>query len=524
MSSTDTKDPTSKKELQRQTRERQNAARIAAKKRETLEKNRLKDPAYLTAKAKQQRSDDMNRITAIFAKYNKFRRPIPKLDIRFILSCSDKYKYPIFDQQLISFNDIVNRLNISYVSSYAERRINLFLKNTKDPQILLLPPSNPLYKVGLVNLLVRIKKNIINFTDKQVQEGTVDLPVADMNSLRELIKSYIWNLKINECDNFTLLSKEDQEDKFNTSLFRICKIVNNPIPNLQAEEEKKQNDANTQINQEAIRAQSDAKNNIPQKSFVGGGDHFDNSKSGLNLDPDFLRVSGIFRNHTLMMKSAITDENIQVIINYAEKQKLPLNVEALKILNNDLNKFRIGVWIGYITPKLIKFFNSQQLLPARDDPLYNFNILNNALKIKKGIQTYTKSEVIRGSNNTILGYKSLQQLCIGYINDIKINSCAMYNLKGIDQQKDLYTNELSRMCTNVNVPIKSFDLASRNLNIIDVLKKKINNSKIVPVTVKAEGFTNIKFSDYSIKIDIEYIKNYILILLVILIIFYLCTL
>jgi uncharacterized membrane protein len=100
----------------------------------------------------------------------------------------------------------------------------------------------------------------------------------------------------------------------------------------------------------------------------------------------------------------------------------------------------------------------------------------------------------------------------------------MYNLKGIDQQKDLYTNELSRMCTNVNVPIKSFDLASRNLNIIDVLKKKINNSKIVPVTVKAEGFTNIKFSDYSIKIDIEYIKNYILILLVILIIFYLCTL
>jgi hypothetical protein len=522
MSSTDT--PTSKKNLQRQTKERENAARIAAKKRETLEKNRLKDPSYLTAKAKQQRSDDMNRIYAISEKYNKFRKPIPKLDIKFILNCSDKYKYPLFYQLLISFNDIVNRLNISYVNSYAESRINLFLKNIKDPQILLLPPSNPLYKVGLVNLLVRIKKNIINFTDKQVQDNTLDLPVADMNCLRELIKSYIWNLKINECDNFTLLSKEDQEDKFNTSLFRICKIVNNPIPNLQAEEEKKQNDANTQINQEAIRAQADAKNDIPQKSFVGGGDNFDNSQSGLNLDPDFLRVSGIFRNHTLMMKSAITDENIQVIINYAENKKLPLNAYALKILNDDLNKFKIGVWIGYITPKLINFLNARQLLPAKDDPLYNVSILNNALKIKKGFQPYKKSEVVRGSDNTILDYDSLQQMCIGYINDIKINSCAMYNLKGIDQQKDLYTNELSRICNIVNVPIKSFDLASRNLNIIDVLKKKINSSKIVPVTVKAEGFTNIKFSDYSIKIDIEYIKNYILILLVILIIFYLCTL
>jgi hypothetical protein len=515
----------SNRTIQRQAKELANAARIAAKNRETLEKKRLtSDPAYLTAKAKQQRNDDITRIMTIYENYKKTRIRIPKLDLKFITSSSEKYKYGLSIELLRCLNDIVNRLNISYINPYAEKRINLFIKNVTDPanpsktdpQIVLLPASSPLYKVGLVNLLVRIKKNIITFTDDQVIKATIDAPVNSMDCLRELCTSYIWNLKINDCDGFTLLSNDDQTDKFSRALFRICKIVNNPIPDLLAAEEKLQNDANTQINKEAVKAQSDAALGIPQKSYTGGGDNFENTKSGINLDPDFLRISGIFRNYETTKTSAITDANIQVIIDYAENKKLPLNVNALKILNDDLNKFKISIWIGYITPKLINFFNYQKLLPKQNDPLYPIEILNNALKIKKGIQTYKKSEVIRSSDGTILDYPSLQQLCIGYINDVKINNCAAYNLKGKDQQKDLYTQELYRICIMAGVPIKSIDLSDRNLNIIDVLKKKVTKAVITP-EVKKEGFINIDIDNYHL----EYVKKYILILLIILIFFYL---
>ena len=387
----------SNRTLQRQAKERANAAKIAAKNRATLDKKRqTSDPAYLTAKAKQQRNDDITRIESIFKTYEKTRKRISKLDLKFITSSSEKYKYGLTFDALRCLNDIVNRLNISYINTYAEKRINLFLKNVKDPKnpektdekIVLLPPSNPLYKVGLVNLLVRIKKNIIDFSDKQVIDATIDAPVMSMDCLRELCISYIWNLKINDCDGFTLLSKDDQQDKFNKALFRICKIVNNPIPDLFAAEEKLQNESNTLINKEAIRAQEDASNGIKQKSYTGGGDHFDNTKSGLNLDPDFLKMSAIFRNYMIAQDTAITDANIQVIIDYAENKKLPLNSNALKILNDDLNKFKINVWIGYITPKLINFLDYQKLLPSKDDPLYPIEILNNVIKIKKGIQTY----------------------------------------------------------------------------------------------------------------------------------------
>jgi hypothetical protein len=518
----------SKKTLLRQAKEKENAARIAAKNRATLEKKKLtSDPAYLTAKAKQQRNDDINRIMTIFTTYKKNRVRITKADLKFIVSSSEKYKYPLMIELLRAFNDIVNRLNISHINNYADTRIKLFLKNVTDPadpnkpdpQIVLLPASNPLYKVGLVNLLVRIKKNIIVFTDDQVKKATIDAPVNGMDCLKELCSSFIWNLKINDCDGFTLLNKDDQQDKYSRALFRICKIVNNPIPNLQEAEEKLQNDANAQINNEAVRAQADAANGIKQPSFTGGGDTFENTKGGINLDPNFLLISGIFRNYTTTKTMAITDNNIKVIIDYAEKQKQPLNVNALKILNDDLNKLKISVWIGYITPKLIKFFEYNKLLPPKENPLYPIEILNNAIKIKKGIQTYKKKEVVKGSDSTILDYPSLQELCIGYINDIKINNCAMYNLKGKDQQKDMYTNELYRICTMVGVPIKSIDLADRNMNIIDVLKKNVKKAVVTPV-VKEEGFTNI-LPDNNI---IDSLKNYLLIVIFILIFFYICRL
>jgi len=517
----------SKKTLLRQAKERENAAKIAAKNRATLEQKKLtSDPAYLTAKAKQQRNDDINRIMTIYNDYNKTRKRIPKKDLKFIVNSSDKYKFALMIELLRALNDIVNRLNISYINTYAEKRINLFLKNVKDPkdstktdpQIILLPPSNPLYKVGLVNLLVRIKKNIITFTDDQVRNATIDAPVSSMDSLRELATSYVWNLKINECDGFTLLSKEDQTDKFSRALFRICKIVNNPIPNLLEAEEKLQNDANNTINNEAIRAQADAAAGLKQPSYAGGGDTFENTKEGINLDPDFLRMSGIFRNYTLSQKSAITDENIKVIIDYAENKKMPLNSNALKILNDDLNKFKISIWIGYITPKLIDFFNYNNLLPQKDDPLYPIEILNNCIKIKNGIQTYKKSEVVKGSSSNILDYESLKQLCIGYLNDIKINTCAMYNLKGKDQQKELYTNELYRTCNMAGVPIKSFDLSDRNLSVIDVLKKKVQKAAIKPVV--AETFINIDPNNYYL----DYLKKYLYIVVIILIFFYICRL
>jgi hypothetical protein len=95
----------------------------------------------------------------------------------------------------------------------------------------------------------------------------------------------------------------------------------------------------------------------------------------------------------------------------------------------------------------------------------------------------------------------------------------MYNLKGKDQQKDMYTNELYRICTMVGVPIKSIDLADRNMNIIDVLKKNVKKSVVTPV-VKEEGFTNI-LPDNNI---IDSLKNYLKILIFILIFFYICKL
>ena len=117
----------SKKTLLRQAKEKENAARIAAKNRATLEKKKLmSDPAYLTAKAKQQRNDDINRIMTVYETYKKNRVRISKADLKFIVSSSEKYKYPLMIELLKALNDIVNRLNISYINTYADKRIKLF--------------------------------------------------------------------------------------------------------------------------------------------------------------------------------------------------------------------------------------------------------------------------------------------------------------------------------------------------------------------------------------------------------------
>jgi hypothetical protein len=115
-----------------------------------------------------------------------------------------------------------NKRYVENIIVYIQQRIIDFF-NSKQ----LLPPmGNKYYKIKLLNLAVKVKKESLMFEDSEV---SVTKLFEDFESLKFACKLYIWDVKLNTCAKMNLLDDDQIATQFNPELGRICRIANVPI-------------------------------------------------------------------------------------------------------------------------------------------------------------------------------------------------------------------------------------------------------------------------------------------------------
>jgi len=159
-------------------------------------------------------------IIRTISKYFNDKKPISKANLKKIVELADRYKIVLTYDVIRAFNE--NRKNISEFFSYFERRVvNLF-------QILgyVRNQDDELYKIELINTLVKIKKGILNIPDLKIKETKLFL---DFNSVVEASKIFLWYSKVMECEPINQLNDEELKSRYSKILERYCKIANQPI-------------------------------------------------------------------------------------------------------------------------------------------------------------------------------------------------------------------------------------------------------------------------------------------------------
>jgi len=115
-----------------------------------------------------------------------------------------------------------NKRYVENIIVYIQQRIIDFF-NSKQ----LLPPiGNKYYKIKLLNLAIKVKKESLMFEDGEV---SVTKLFDDFESLKFACKLYIWDVKLNTCAKINLLDDDQIATQYNPELGRICRIANVPI-------------------------------------------------------------------------------------------------------------------------------------------------------------------------------------------------------------------------------------------------------------------------------------------------------
>jgi hypothetical protein len=220
-----------------------------------------KAPVNMNEEAKKTKA--IQEIYTIITDFYKKRTPISNNKLRQIIILAEKNKILLIKDVINCFYEEENRNNVSQVISYFDKRIISFLDSQK-----LLPPSDdPLFKITVLNICIKIKYNQITFTNDIVVKSKL---FSDLGCFLGAIKLYIWNVKVNECAPLNLLQLNELESMYTPEIGRLCKIANAPIlnpPKTKNEIEKES---------EGIEMDSDDDENIRK-----GG-----SKSGINDGSD----------------------------------------------------------------------------------------------------------------------------------------------------------------------------------------------------------------------------------------------
>lgn len=195
-----------------------------AKARSKLKTNTTdtKPPLNMNEEAKKTKA--IQEIYTIVTDFYKKRTPISSNKLRQIVILAEKNKILLIKEVINCFYEEENRNNVSQVISYFDKRIISFL----DSQKLLPPTDDPLFKITVLNICIKIKYNQITFTNDIVVKSKL---FSDLGCFLGAIKLYIWNVKINECAPLNLLQLDELESMYTPEIGRLCKIANAPILN-----------------------------------------------------------------------------------------------------------------------------------------------------------------------------------------------------------------------------------------------------------------------------------------------------
>jgi hypothetical protein len=192
------------------------------------EKNRKKNEAIST----------ISRIIIDFYNPKNKRKSISTYNLKQIIKLSNKNKLLLTSDVFRCLNESENRNNVALVISDFSQRIEDFFNSQK----LLPPASEPLYKINLMNLCVKVKQRILRFNNNLFKTKDPNNQLFnDMECFFGACCLYIWHVKINECAplnnlNLTLPDKDEEKNRksefltvYTPIIGRKCKIVNVPI-------------------------------------------------------------------------------------------------------------------------------------------------------------------------------------------------------------------------------------------------------------------------------------------------------
>jgi hypothetical protein len=158
----------------------------------------------------------------VFTQFKATNVPIKKSDLKKVVETATKYKTILPLESLAALNTPGNRKNVSQVIDYIEPKVINFWKS----QNMVPGEEDPLFKIKLLNLCIKVKKGKLRFTDNVVSKTQ---QFNDFLSLVEGCKLYIWNTKVNDCASYNTLPPDAQKERYSKIYERICNIANAPI-------------------------------------------------------------------------------------------------------------------------------------------------------------------------------------------------------------------------------------------------------------------------------------------------------
>jgi len=173
------------------------------------------------------------------------------------------------------------------------------------------------------------------------------------------------------------------------------------------------------------------------------------------------------RNNEKIIIKPISNYNLKQIIKICEKYKILLIAAAINCLYLPINRNNVGIIISYFDKRIEDFFNSQNLLPPTADPLYQINLLNLCIKVKKENLKFdnVKFQTKDSKDQLFRDMECLKGACNLYVWHVKINECVPLNNlnlslpdKGEEGNRKsefltVYTPLIGRKCKIVNAPI-----------------------------------------------------------------------
>ena len=140
---------------------------------------------------------------------------------------------------------------------------------------------------------------------------------------------------------------------------------------------------------------------------------------------DFFARNNVRNN----IRKPISNYNLKQIIKLAEKYKILLISDAINCLYLPENRNNVGIIISYFNKRIEDFFNSQNLLPPNGDPLYQINLLNLCIKVKKGSLNFNDAlfKINNPENRLFNDMSCFKGACNLYIWHVKINECVPLN-------------------------------------------------------------------------------------------------
>jgi hypothetical protein len=214
-------------------------------------------------------------ITNIVSTFLTTKKPIKKTNLKKVVDLSRKFKILLTYEAIKALYG--NRQNVSqYFSYFDERIISLFeklgyVRSKGDDNI---------FKVELMNTLVKIKKGLLKIPDDKVKSTKLFL---DFNSVLEASKIYIWHTKVMECEPINNLDDEELKIRYSKIQARICKIVNQPIKEPIEPEEKEKTGTGVEEADDDIETGRKSKDDDDEK---GDSEKDDDEKGDSEKDDD----------------------------------------------------------------------------------------------------------------------------------------------------------------------------------------------------------------------------------------------